>query len=397
MKRTILLCLLGIFIGLSARLLLPLATEAAAGKTAEAGPNRCPAVKLPEKGVQTDAFSLHLFQKALERQPEADSVLVAPYSTKILLGSMAEQFELKGEAAAQIAPTQQGIDDSGSSAPVELSVRFMADQDLQRARDSALKAEWLPFRSDYPEAVSQFNARFASFFKATYNGTQHYVTQETRLVAQELSRFAYPWLCPFRRADTDKGDFDNADGALPQVEMMRCRAPFRMAEAEDGSWKAIALFFAPQKGKGATPVAFIGIIPQGNAREFAANLTPEQLSAVRTALAKAEYAMVRVELPRMGIISAPTDATALLQDIGITAPFDIRQADFSTLTPEKIAMNGVIQRIAVSLTEDTAPHAKDEQIEAAGPAISFNRPFLWLICDLTTPTAPYFIGLVENL
>lgn len=395
MNKTLRLSLAGIVVGLSAGLLLPYVQELVDTRPAdELLPQ--PTLELPEKGVQTDAFSLRFFHAALQQQPTADAVTVAPFSAKILLGSMAETFRFTGEAEQEIAASQQGIDDRDSAAPAEISIHFMSDYDLPRKAD-APQTEVLPFRKDYPLSLSAFNGNMANFFDLSYVAPHTFVSQDTRLLGQALTRYAPQWLRSFHEVDTRQDAFDNANGAMPQVSMMRCYAPFRVAESADGKWKAIAIFFAPQQGKGQTPVAFIGILPQGDARQFAEQLTPQLVSEIRTELVKAPYAPYKVELPRLTISPTPRDLTPLLQEVGMQAPFDARKAPFTALTDEKIALNGVAECLSLSLKEQGGTTAKDPQLETDTAVFRFDRPFLWLISDLTTPTAPYFIGLVENL
>lgn len=395
MNKTLSLCLAGIVIGLSGGLLLPVVQDALTAKPAdELLPQ--PTIELPEQGVQTDAFSLRLFHAALQQQKDDGTVTVAPFSAKILLGSMAETFRFTGEAEQEIAATQQGIDDRDSAAPVDIGIYFMADYDLPRKAD-APQMQVLPFRSDYPTALSAFNGNIADFFELSYVNIHPFVSRDTRLLAQVLTRYTPPWLRSFHEVDTKKDAFDNGDGAMPQISMMRCFAPFRVAESADGKWKAIALFFAPQQGKGQTPVAFIGILPQGDAREFAEHLTPQLLSEIRTALVKAPYAPYRVELPRLTVAPTPRDLTPVLQAVGMQAPFDARKAPFTTLTQEKIAMNSAVQCMHLELKEASGRTAKDPLLETDTAVFRFDRPFLWVISDLTSATAPYFIGLVENL
>lgn len=395
MKPLLRLSLAAVVIGLSVGLLWSHIKETFSPRTEELLPQ--PTLELPEGGVQTDAFSVQLFRTAVARQEGAGSVTVVPFSTKILLGSMAETFRFQGEAAKQINPTQQGIDDSDSATPLQLSISFTADYDLKR-KPLAAELEVLPFRTNYPLALSVFNGHFADFFRTPYAGNQNFVSADTRLIGQELSLFTPRWLRDFREADTKKEDFDNANGALPQVDMLRCCAPFRMAEAADGSWKAIALFFAPApRSTGKTPIAFIGILPQQPVREFVEQLTPQQLSDIRTALVKAPYADCKVTLPSLNITPAPASLTPLLQEMDITAPFDIRAAAFKAMTEETVAMNDVVQAMQLSLKASPGKEPANPLLEADGPEMNFTRPFLWLIGDLTTPTAPYFMGVVENL
>ena len=99
-----------------------------------------------------------------------------------------------------------------------------------------------------------------------------------------------------------------------------------MAKAEDGAWKAVLL---PIKD---TNQALIGILPAGDAREFAAALTPEQLSNIRQALVTAQPEDTLVEFPRLELEVRPYDMRYTLRKLGLNSAFDTERADFSGIS-----------------------------------------------------------------
>ncbi len=392
MNQTLRFCLLGLIIGLSGALLYPSLKGHFSAAPAALAPQPEPAI--PEGGVVSDAFSLQLFHAALEQQRAQGSVVVTPYIISEWLKTMGEVTA--GEGKAQIEALQLPANETPTQPYMELGARLTADDGLHFTPD-ADAAMRVPFRRDYPFAAALVNGFTYETLSTPPPAPFDLISRETRIVGSIATGLYAPWLRPFRKVDTKKDDFNNANGGMPRVDMMRSRKSFRTAEAEDGSWRAAALFMAPRHGR-TCHLALTVIMPQGDARDFARHLTPERLSAIREALIQAPLADTTVTLPRLSIMPVAADISPLLQQMGVTAPFDIRKADFSPLFSDKIALNGVIQYTSLHFTDSDEQGAADTSIdEESRNAFRVNRPFLWVLGNIDSADAPFAMGLVENL
>lgn len=392
--KTLRLIFLGIAIGLGAALLLPHLQEQWSDTPETLQPQ--PEISVPENGIAGDAFSLKLFQTAIAQNGEKGSVVVAPLGTTEWLLDLANNF--CGDAVRKkIEQLKLYSSDVNIHHCVEMGAMLAVDDSLHFSPNESFVVR-VPFARNFPFASELFFS-FPREMSHPANYNNNLISPETRLMGAMATGMQATWLRPFYTADTKKEDFNNADGRMPQVDMMRCRNAFRIAQANDGSWQAAALFLAADKeDKGKSPLALIVILPQGDTRSFAEQLTPEQLSAIRESLVKAPYADAKVTLPRMAIRPVATDISPRLQQIGVTAPFDIRQADFSPLFSDKIALNGVVEYLSLLFEESPEQHPKDSSIEQeGGMEFTVNRPFIWILGDLTTDTPPYAMGMVENL
>lgn len=391
--KTLRLIFLGIAIGLGAALLLPYLQEEWSDTPETLQPQ--PEISVPENGIVSDAFSLKLFQTAIEQNGEKGAVVVAPLCTTEWLNDL---NNFCGDAVRkQIEQLKPCSRDVNIHRCMELGTMLAADDSLHFTPNESFVIR-LPFARNFPFASELFFG-FPRDMRHPANYNTNLISPETRLMGAVATGMQAEWLRPFYTADTKKEDFNNADGRMPRVDMMRCRNAFRVAQANDGSWQAAALFLAADKNdKGKSPLALIVILPQGDTRAFAQQLTPEQLSAIREALVKAPYADAKVTLPRMVIHPVAADISPLLQQLGVTAPFDIRQADFTPLFSDKIAMNGVVGYLSLLFAESPEQHHKDSSIEQDGGLdFNVNRPFIWILGDLTTDAPPYAMGMVENL
>lgn len=376
MNRHILkLALLAVLLGLAVGMLAPRLLK---GEWRDLLTEKEPVITLPEGELVSDAFSVKLLQTALQT-PDYPASFVCPAAmTEALLYLDAMG---RGESHKQIKAL--GL------SPLEGTCNFMAamEESLPRA-DGETPILPLPFRRNYPEALSTFNTLFG--FPAADSAN---TSPDTRLFAAMRTVAECRFRQPFYAADSKTEDFDNADGGMPSVRFLRRCGQFRVAEAEDGSWKAVALML-----RGTTPdAAFVAVLPQENAREFALQLTPAQMSTIRRALAEAVPQALTVEIPKPDIAVGIRNCAPLIQALGVTAPFDIRTADFAAVTTEKVAFNAVAESLLLVMPEEERRPADIPRPDNGAAIFSLNRPFLWFAGDLTSPNPPAVLGIVENL
>lgn len=381
-RQTLKLALLTVLIGLAVGILAPRLMK---GEWREWLAEKEPVITLPDGELKTDAFSLHLLQTAMQTR-EYPYDIVCPAAMTEALHTISEMS--KGATQEQIEAL--GLCPPGKEAETSA---FMAGMDgaLPRPKE-AQPILLLPFRNNYPEAISTFNTLFG--FPAADSAN---TSPETRLFMAARTELTCLFRQPFYEKDAKNGDFDNANGGMPSVPLMRRCGNFRVAEAEDGSWKAIALLCKGFFGGDENSTAFVAILPQGNARDVALQLTPEQLSTIRRALVQAEPREYTVELPKLNFTVGLRDIAPLWKALGLTAPFDIRSADFSPLTTEKIALNAIAESIVCRMDAEEKRPADIPRPENSPKTFSLTRPFLWFVGDLTTEAPFVMMGITENL
>ncbi len=222
------------------------------------------------------------------------------------------------------------------------------------------------------------------------------IDKSTRLVALSALFLKGKWLHPFDPRDSYEGAFYTA-GGTQAATFMTTKGSFRLA-AGDG-WQAVALFYAAE-GRRGEPACFIGILPTGNARDFAAKMTLKQYNAIRRALTEAPTKRgIRVTLPKMVLESGSFSLKQALLASGLQQCF--AHIDLSRLLDEdKLFLADVVQRCRVEISEEgtsaAAATAAVVNERSRSPEISFDRPFIWAIGDLSSAAAPLFVGLCEH-
>lgn len=353
-------------------------------------------INIPECGVQTDEFGIRLFQAAMEKEP-GNSCLVCPFLVRETLLLLKE---LASDSLRQDID-KLGIGDylAAHTAAPNMSIALAADYGLFSA--DGQKPEHimrLPFRSDLPAAMSLFNGALgmdAVGKHSVFYGSD-FLTRDTKFIAGLYADYTPRMQSHFLASDSIVSEFENANGSLPKVCMMRMRANVRYAKDANGDWEAVAILLKPNHQEEGEPVAFMAILPTQRAEVMAAALTVEQMGTIRKALAEATPADCCVELPQMRWSPPTHNLESLLTRMGLGKLFDITEKNW-TFTDRKLGLDTMPEKIGITLTHEHRTNGQQAGVDNAATKISFNRPFIWLIGDLTTATPAYYIGLVQNL
>lgn len=358
--------------------------------------NKPLSINIPEKGIKTDSFGIKLLQTALEKEQQA-SCIVCPFIVSEALLALRDLGE---------APIQQAIDKLGikhdcpshTSVP-DMSMVIGADYGLRFSdRQSDGSVMRLPFRANLPVAMSIFNGALNQKENVINMGIldSHFLTRDTRFIVGLNADYTPEMQHPFLAKNATFSEFDNADGSLPSICMMRVRANIRHAKDDHGDWEAVALLLKPTHNPKGEPTAFVAILPGGRADKMVSELTGAQLGTIRKALAEAVPSDCCVELPQMRWAIPARNLESQLRRMGLEQLFDTSAQNWK-FADQKLGLDAIPEQIRFSLTN---VHRQDEQsasVNNAANIIKFNRPFIWFIGDLTTATPAYYMGIVQNL
>lgn len=342
--------------------------------------------------VRTDEFSLFLFRHIIAEK-QRGNVLVAPHMlTKALL---ALQDIAAGQTLKELQSLKLATGPWNRPSEPESAALLAMDYNLEKGEKS-VGVMPLPFSDNVPMALSLFNGMLAPITgKADAQiADSTMVSNRTRLLAACASHYTPELL--FFSGNSRVSDFDNASGGMPHFQQMRSRGLYVTVTSDDGSWRAVAIPTIPGHSDKNSFVC-IAILPSGTARDFAANLSAELLTSIRKKLATTPPQDTLIEFPRLELQVLPHDMRDSLRRMGLKALFDSETADFTPLTPDKVQLGAFIQSFSVSLKDSTSNGRINNSLEDAANVITFNRPFIWLICDLHTDAPIEFIGLIEEM
>ena len=347
-------------------------------------------------GVQSDAFALQAFQHLLKEQK--GNVVFSPAGLEGALQLL--QQGAHGKVAEELAALPMGKGEGGSAMQVCVANALFVAEDLKLKPgvkvDEVIRA---PFATDQEKSKTLINEWADKNTHGMIPKLDVGIDEETRLVAATAIALEEKWLAPFFPHKNSERNFHLSDGSTKKVCMMSKNGYFSYAEDED--WAAVALFYTTD-GRPGTPGCFIGILPKGDARDFAAG--PEKMSAIRGQLDASKNQMVEVNLPKFETSTPTYSLKSVLQACGVHTAF-LPGADFSGFADEDLVLEEGRQKCFVKVDEEGTKAAAvtgfGYGLGAPGPSpvpkvISFDRPFLWVIGDLTTPAAPWFMGQCEE-
>lgn len=340
--------------------------------------------------IQSDTFTLRALQAAIESNE--GNILLAPHALAENLRTLQQMSQ--GATKAELEALHLGTERQSTAETAGEVALLFPDSSLQFSAKAPLdNAIPVPLRSKEGEPILILNSLLND---TTGEASTHFITGEhlaadTRLISFCSLSLRPTWKHPVLSAKEANTDFFNADGSMPRIRTLQSTGQFRHAQAEDGSWQAIAIPLQ-LSSQPAMDECLLLIMPKENsARSFAKNMTAKQLTSIRKAVAQAELTRTCVEFPRISFAPPTQDIQALLQALGLTSLLS-PQADLSLLASDKpLFLNAALQKCRIPLVENCADTPQDV------PELSFDKPFIWIIGSLRSPAPPYAIGIVENL
>ncbi len=347
--------------------------------------------------IVSDAFTLRLLKAATVAQPQGNIVL-APDSLATVLRAMLPLASPEVEQALNSLqlPAEQQI---SSTLHTEATYLF-ADSAAELTGEHPHVFDE-PITTDRPRAFSEINLRLQGSLGREIGtpANSDTINSNTNLLTFNGINITTHWKTPVNPANSRAGTFYNANGSLPQVLCMSVYTE-RYTECPQGSWKAAAIRLdRSPRAIPETPDCYLIIIqPTGNpsARPFAADLTTEQFSAIRTALRESTRSCSTL-LPRLDFATPPHDITPLLQALDID-PLFTSATPFSKLTSASPwPFTGAMQYCRVRMAESTKAAVDARPVPETEHTFDCNRPFIWCLMPLSSPHAPFAMGVVENL
>lgn len=346
-------------------------------------------VSLPQGGIQTDAFSIRLLQAALHEQQ--GNVSVAPSAvTEAILGLQAVDGRGVDETCQRFG--LQSREPSTATLPNHYFQIFVDESQAMGAENRSLMT--LPIRRAPIEASAFINRlvqppdRDSDLMLEASD-----VHAGDQFITAVDQRFEAPWLHPVGRQHTIMLPFTTRTG-MPDTPTMQVADLFRVAQAPDDTWEAVAMFFSRTARSEDDWVCLVMVRPKvGTARRMAERLTAEQVSEIRKALAEAPARPYNLQVPPLRVDASPRDILPLLQTMGLNPQPLAREGD----NKGQQARGSLFLQFSIRAGESDASEGRS----AAGtvesyPMLRLNSSYLWWIGSLTSPAPFLYMGIVEQ-
>lgn len=343
-----------------------------------------------ESAIQSDVFTLRLLKAALECTE--GNILLAPHALAENLRGV--QHMSQGATRTELETLQLGAEQQSFPEDAGEAAILFHDNTLQYSdtplADNAIP---VPLSGKAGEPILILNSILAEVTgdaQARFINGEH-LPSGSRLISFCSLTLQPAWKHPVLSSKEAHADFFNADGSMPQISTVQSSGTFCQAKAQDDTWQAIAipLQLSPKSAK---DECLLLIMPrEHSARRFAQQLTPEQFSSIRQALATAPPSPLCVEFPRLSFTPPTQDLQPVLRALGLQTLLS-PQADLSALATDKpLFLNAVLQKCRIPLVENRPEPPQDL------PDLRFDKPFIWMIGSLRSSAPPYAVGIVENL
>jgi len=368
-------------------------------------------------------FGIKVLQNLVASSGSSSNQLVSPFSLSEALAMV--ELGARGETASQLE-NALGVEALSSSAQaqgwlgLDRRLASTAKQDRVALRDAnslwgqtgfpVLPAFLASLRSEFGAGVWQTD--FAGHQTAAANAVNAWVSNATGgkipalLTPAEVQAdvavllnavyFKAPWATPF--ATTTQAAFHSPSGDVP--------AKF-VVSSSDGQFQAsmgpgldavqLPYWHGSAKSQAAGKYAALLLMPtEGSLSQFVSGLTPSSLDAIVNGLTSQN---VTVTMPTLHL-KATHQLIPTLRSLGVQDAFGMG-ADFSGFSPVSTFIAEVKQKATLDVTKwgtvATAATAIGLQTVSlvSSPALTFDRPYLFLIRDTQTGTL-LFMSAVEN-
>ncbi len=368
------------------------------GKEAEYIPVE-PQIKIPESGVKSNALAIREFQTLLEQN--SGNIVFSPLSTELILRQLAPLSDATLSANIESLVTNIGSEmPTLSNSPTGMVTLFV-DKDIPLVSNARTEQLFrVPFMEDRTLALADINnyanIDTAGIISQALSTAQ--IPRDTKLLAVSVLAFAYDWVYPMEEDVEEKISFFEDSISLPyKVSALKTIAKLRYIK--DYEYDAIALFYQSDDTNEPATCLMVVMPKFLNIRDFSASLSTEILSSIRKRLAEATPTMIELRMPSFESHSIPISQKNVLSKLGCDALFTEKHS-LPYLCQESCVLKDVWQvisyrAIAKPLGDESA--TIDQVRETYSNRLVIDRPFIWIVGDLTTDNAPLLMGTIESL
>lgn len=362
-------------------------------------------------------FAVRLFQESLNTE---ENILISPLSVINALAMTANGA--KGETLSQmeqlfkadLPSLNEYLSDFNSSLPSEEKYKlhvansiWLKDKEGFAAEEDFLKTNQRLYKADIYKAP---------FDASTLKDINHWVAENTDnmipKILQKISSdavmylvnalaFDAEWQTSYESYNISDDVFTTENGIEKSISMMHSKENILLQDInENGDTTAMGFlkYYADDK------YAFAALLPEEgmDIREYVKTLSGEHLNKILTETTNAD---IRASLPKFEA-EYSIGMKEILQDMGMTTPFDPEQADFSGIgfsSDGNLYISDVIHKTFIAVDEQGTKAGAATLVEICTESasiditepiyITLDRPFVYMIIDCEEKL-PIFIGTV---
>ncbi len=351
-----------------------------------------PQLVLPENGVKTDEWSLSIFKLMAEQNPTG--FVFSPIGLNIALQDIqatADDETTQAIAAMNLPDIDLALD---VTVPATGFSKLVLDESVITKQDNVLKLPLLVNRAD---AFNTLNRQMIQSIKNEFDYPimNSLISRQAKLLGFTLIHQPMVCLHPFQQDAGNYINFDIGQGRNSILNALHIYAPLRYIETDD--YGAFAFFLKAERESENISCMLIIMPKYDELSDFIKRLSSQELNRIKSELiAQNEAVEVYFKIPAFQSLGQTISLRPLLESLGLGAIFT-DNAKFTALTDEEIKLENLWHSANFELKAGEKQLLGKQLKEERPIMLEINRPFIWVVGDLTRGECPSLMGSVHTL
>ncbi len=352
-----------------------------------------PVLVAPEGGVKSDAWSLSVFQTMAKLQPEG--FVFSPLGLNIILQDIQA---LADDETAEIInemglPSLDAAMEQGSPAK-GFSQLILDDQVVTK---DASRVFSLPLIRSRAQAFSSLSLQLGQAINNSfeYPITNALISREAKFLGFTLILQELKWLHPFRQKPDSYIEFQVGQGRTQMLDALDVQAPIRHVCTD--LYDAYALMLKGEEESEKASCMLIIMPKLDELADFIKLLNTQELNKIKEALMQDEaLSEMHFKLPAFQSIGMTSSMRPLLGSMGLAHLFS-DEAKFPQLTEQSIRLEELWHSANFVVTAEQESWFPKRDAKPCSLMLEINRPFIWMVGDLSHGDCPSLMGSVPSL
>lgn len=353
-----------------------------------------PRIEIPKQGIYSSELALVLFKAQLELSSQ--SVCLSPMALEHILvqlrtASAGNTRELLSKLPLPLPSEYSHL----ATPPLGLSCLAVDNRSQLEVGDWAQQLLMLKMGDSPHNAIGELN-QLAQI--NTLNTLQRAINSDLMppnagIIGVATVSFQGTLLHPLE-AEEHGREFHCEEGEPKLCPMLTSSANYRVVRG--GNYVAVSLFYQASPQCEGNPTCALIVMPTtGKLRDFCRLLTADKLAQIRRELALAAPRPYKLTLPALELSGQPTSCAPLMDKLGLSELFS-QQANYLRMARNKLRLSAIVECYAYNWQGSFAhEQPADSETSSSGDELLFDRPFIWMVGDLTSGEPPVLMGTFE--
>ncbi len=352
-----------------------------------------PTIVIPEGGVKSDEWSLATFKLMAELQP--DGFVFSPIGLNIILQdlkSLSDEATAKQIQEMSLPSIESAIE---QSTPAIGFSQLVVDNQIN-IHDGA-HVYLLPLTSDRTQAFETLHLDMVQSIKNKFDYpiTNAMISRDAKLLGFTLILQELNFLYPFQAESGSYIDFQVGQGRSQILDALNVEAPIRHISTD--LYDAFALMLKGEVESSKVTCMLIIMPKLDDLADFIKLLDCKALNQIKQALLQAEaLGEIHLKIPAFQSMGVTTNLRPLLEKMGLAHLYSA-DVKFPKLTEESIQLENLWHSANFSVQAGPESLLPKKEAKASPAMMEINRPFIWMVGELSHGECPSLMGSVQSL